>query len=681
MKKAVVTFPAGMTVNPSAAQGLGSCSPDQIGLGTDAPVTCPDDSQFGTLTVHTPILPIDAQPEGFIYVAKPFDNPFHNFLSLYLVIQEPERGILVKVAGQRQTSTRRRARSPSPSTICPSCRSRQSRDDAQGRPQGRPGQPADLRQEDDRRHLLLLAGPPDPPHGHQQLRRSPKTQTAPPAHASLSERPFDPDLSGGTVNNLAGSYSPMEIASDQERRRPGALQGRRHRAPRASWPRSRESGAAPTRRSPRRPTPRERGTEELEHPSCPGLEPGGYRGRRSGVRPGPHLRPRQDLPGRPLQRRPALRRRDSPGGCRPLRPGHDRRPGPPPSSTPKRRNCTDQDRPPASDLQGRPGQGQGHQGPSQPQPLHPQPDQLRTLCPDGHDVLAPKANEDRRQPLPGSRLRLTGLQAKARHPALRRHPPEAPIRNSRPSTRRDREMPTSPRQSSPCLIRSSSTRAHISTVCTRVQFAAATACPAASIYGHAEAKTPLLEETLSGPVYLRSSDHKLPDLVADLHGIVDVEVVGRIDSIKGGIRANFESIPDVPVESFTISMQGGKKGLLVNSRNICAHTYRINAEFSAQNGKEATLRPRSCRPAVKAGARQSGVEALRRRSLPSRRSVAPRLLPQAAARSWSKKADRPGRLQRHTHPQRACPDTATAPIEVRSAATSPRPRPKAPHRS
>jgi hypothetical protein len=50
--------------------------------------------------------------------------------------------------------------------------------------------------------------------------------------------------------------------------------------------------------------------------------------------------------------------------------------------------------------------------------------------------------------------------------------------------------------------------------------------------------------------------------------------------------------PDAPVESFTISMQGGKKGLLVNSRNICARTYRNNAEFDGQNGKEATLRPK-----------------------------------------------------------------------------------------
>ena len=35
IKKAVVTLPQGMTLDPSAAQGLGSCTSEQIALGTD----------------------------------------------------------------------------------------------------------------------------------------------------------------------------------------------------------------------------------------------------------------------------------------------------------------------------------------------------------------------------------------------------------------------------------------------------------------------------------------------------------------------------------------------------------------------------------------------------------------------------------------------------------------------
>jgi hypothetical protein len=120
-------------------------------------------------------------------------------------------------------------------------------------------------------------------------------------------------------------------------------------------------------------------------------------------------------------------------------------------------------------------------------------------------------------------------------------------------------------------------QAHIKTVCTRVQFAAR-ACPAGSVYGYAVAKTPLFDQPLQGPVYLRSSSHQL-------------ELSGRIDSVNGGIRNTFEVVPDAPVSEFTLTMQGGKKGLLVNSTDLCAGANRATAKFSAQNGKSLTLRP------------------------------------------------------------------------------------------
>ncbi|HEX3734848.1 MAG TPA: hypothetical protein VHU86_06790, partial [Solirubrobacterales bacterium] len=77
-------------------------------------------------------------------------------------------------------------------------------------------------------------------------------------------------------------------------------------------------------------------------------------------------------------------------------------------------------------------------------------------------------------------------------------------------------------------------QAHINTVCTRVQ-AAANACPQGSIYGYAEATTPLIDGVLKGPVFLKSSVHKLPDLAIALKGPenqpVEVEFAGRIDSV------------------------------------------------------------------------------------------------------------------------------------------------------
>jgi hypothetical protein len=133
-------------------------------------------------------------------------------------------------------------------------------------------------------------------------------------------------------------------------------------------------------------------------------------------------------------------------------------------------------------------------------------------------------------------------------------------------------------------------QAHIRTICTRVQFAAK-ACPAAAQYGSIKAWTPLLDTPLEGPVWLRSSSHKLPDLVFDLHGLVDIEVATRIDSAKGGIRASLENLPDAPLSKVILKMQGGKKGLIVNSRNLCGATSKANVEYTGQNGKEAKATP------------------------------------------------------------------------------------------
>jgi hypothetical protein len=128
-------------------------------------------------------------------------------------------------------------------------------------------------------------------------------------------------------------------------------------------------------------------------------------------------------------------------------------------------------------------------------------------------------------------------------------------------------------------------QSHIKTICTRVQVAAHD-CPAASVYGYAKAESPLLEKELAGPVYLVSSSHVLPDLLADLRGQVEIQLHGVIKSVKHGrIRTTFSPIPDVPVKKFTLTMQGGKKGLIQNSRNLCTHRYFSKLIFLAQNGK------------------------------------------------------------------------------------------------
>ncbi|HWW68047.1 MAG TPA: hypothetical protein VNY83_08705, partial [Solirubrobacterales bacterium] len=139
--------------------------------------------------------------------------------------------------------------------------------------------------------------------------------------------------------------------------------------------------------------------------------------------------------------------------------------------------------------------------------------------------------------------------------------------------------------------------AHIKTICTRVVFKEGNVpgekCPAGSVYGFAKAITPILSEPLEGPVYLRSSSHQLPDLVAALHNNqVNIALDGHVEGVNNGqIRNTFEAVPDAPVTEFTLEMQGGGKGLLENSTDLCASPHHATADFVGHNGKVEDFRP------------------------------------------------------------------------------------------
>jgi hypothetical protein len=136
---------------------------------------------------------------------------------------------------------------------------------------------------------------------------------------------------------------------------------------------------------------------------------------------------------------------------------------------------------------------------------------------------------------------------------------------------------------------------HIRTICTRTTFNAGSGhgaeCPRRSIYGRAQAVSPLLSKPLEGPVYLRASSHNLPDLVAALSGQINIDLDGRVDAVRQRIRNTFEIVPDVPVSKFTLSIQGGKKGLLENNTDLCVGLHRGIARFAAQNGRLSVTRP------------------------------------------------------------------------------------------
>ncbi len=98
LKDAAVTFPAGMTVSPSVANGLAACTPAEIGMTNGAAPTCPSASKIGAVTGQSPLL---EQPlTGSIYVAQQGANPFGSLLAIYVTAEA--EGVLIKLAGHVQ---------------------------------------------------------------------------------------------------------------------------------------------------------------------------------------------------------------------------------------------------------------------------------------------------------------------------------------------------------------------------------------------------------------------------------------------------------------------------------------------------------------------------------------------------------------------------------------------------
>jgi uncharacterized repeat protein (TIGR01451 family) len=95
LKDAVVTLPAGVSVNPASADGRQACTPGQIGLDNANEPSCPDASKIGTVELDTPLLPDPLK--GSVFLAQQTNNPFGSLLAIYLTAKAD--GVLVKLAG------------------------------------------------------------------------------------------------------------------------------------------------------------------------------------------------------------------------------------------------------------------------------------------------------------------------------------------------------------------------------------------------------------------------------------------------------------------------------------------------------------------------------------------------------------------------------------------------------
>jgi hypothetical protein len=605
-RKAVVSLPEGMTINPSVAAGLGVCTPSQYAAetATSPPgAGCPEVSKIGSFTVRSPLF--EDLIEGAVYLAQPDDrattapgaeNPFDSLLGLYLVAKAPARGVIVKVAGRLEADPRTGRLT--------------------GTFDGLPQLPySDLKLHFREGQRAPLATPAACGSFATQIDLTPWNDPATvsrtaaafqiakgigPGGACLTGTPpFAPGASGGTLNGNSGSYTPFYLhltRGDAEQEitsysavLPKGLTGRLAGIPFCSDA-AIEAAKHKT------------GKEEEQSPSCPGASQigrttvgyglgsvlayapgkmylaGPYHGSPLSVvaidsaAVGPFdlgtVVIRSAFGVDPTSAQLSIDSRASdpiphiidgiPLHLRDIRIYADR-----PNFTLNPTGCDASSF--TSTLSG-----------------------SGALFDDGSDDssvsvtnLFQVSNCSARALQPQLALRLVGPPRRGAYPALRA------VFTARPEDANLKRIAVTLPHTE-FLAQN-----HIRDVCTRAQFSA-NACPESSIYGRATAYTPLLDGALEGPVYLRSSDNPLPDLVMELRsGAIQIVLAGRIDSVgEGRIRGIFDQLPDAPLTRFVLQMQGGGKGALVNSAELCVTPANADARLVGQNNKGLVLKPK-----------------------------------------------------------------------------------------
>jgi hypothetical protein len=591
LRSAVVELPEGMTVNPSIASGLEACSPAQIGLQsppgdspprfTAAPADCPSASRIGAVRLATPL--VDHGLEGAVYLAAPEENPFGSLLAVYLAVDDEESGVVLKL--------------PAELTL-----------DSRGRPGLRLEEAPELPIEElevsfpaGSRALLRTPQvcavgtasanllPSSAPQGAPETFSSPYRTTVPASGSScpvdLAELPAGASLAAGTVSPSAGQSSTflLKVARADGTQPLGAIE--------ADLPLGLSARLAGI------PTCSE---AEIAGAACPPSSEVGSVGVTAGAGPLP-----VPLEGRAYLAGPY---RGAPFSIATVTPA---RVGPFDLGTVAVRIALYLD-PSTARIR----------AVSDPLPatLRDVPLNLRSLtvrlsragfvrnptscAPQG--IAAAMTTAAGRQVLPRQRfqagdcarlgfkptigLRLLGSAKRGAHPALR-----AVVKTRSGDANIRRATVSLPAGQ---LLDSRRIRA----VCGRLDFAAAD-CPAAAAIGRVEVWTPLLDDRLTGSVFLLAGKRRLPDLGAVVEGRFGVDLRARLESRKGRLRVTFPALPDIPLSRLRLTVMGGSRGVLVNSGGICRGGRRVQAGFSAQSGR---FRSEQRRLQVHCGHRRTG---------------------------------------------------------------------------
>jgi hypothetical protein len=130
---------------------------------------------------------------------------------------------------------------------------------------------------------------------------------------------------------------------------------------------------------------------------------------------------------------------------------------------------------------------------------------------------------------------------------------------------------------------------HLGNLCSETELVSKK-CAGRQPIGTATTKTPLLDQPLSGPVYAVSGKGGLPRLAFILDGQVPLVPRAQSSSVKGALKTIVPTVPDAPIGDFRLTLLGGKKGYLINTRSLCAAPPVSSVEYVAQNGKRLTQR-------------------------------------------------------------------------------------------
>jgi hypothetical protein len=131
---------------------------------------------------------------------------------------------------------------------------------------------------------------------------------------------------------------------------------------------------------------------------------------------------------------------------------------------------------------------------------------------------------------------------------------------------------------------------HLHGICAKSQLEA-NLCQGRQRMGNVWVKSPLLDQKLKGPAYAVSGFGKLPRLVFILNGQVTMLPQAESTSVKNGhLKTVVPIVPDVPIGHFRLTLLGGSKGYLINTRDLCQKGGKIGVSFEGQNGKSLTKR-------------------------------------------------------------------------------------------